>query len=63
MTFRIEEECDASYDEESRAMLTYSEWWNVTNLGKQSEPSRSFRCESEDDAQWLCDLLNSVLHS
>lgn len=30
----------------------FAEWWTISN-GK-----RSFTCKNEDDAEWLCDLLN-----
>lgn len=30
----------------------FHEWWTVTNGEK------SFKCESEDDAEWLSKLLN-----
>lgn len=30
------------------------EYWEVTD-GK-----RVYRCEKEDDAKWLCDLLNNI---
>lgn len=30
----------------------YLEWWTVTN------GSKSFKCDSESDAEWLCELLN-----
>lgn len=32
----------------------YTEWWHVINQDK------SFRAYSEEDAQWLCNLLNEV---
>jgi hypothetical protein len=28
------------------------EWWTV------SDGAHSFKCDSEEDAKWLCDLLN-----
>lgn len=30
----------------------FHEWWVVTN------GSRSFKCNSQEDADWLCNLLN-----
>jgi hypothetical protein len=30
------------------------EWWHITNREK------SYRCDSEEDAQWLCDQLNRL---
>jgi hypothetical protein len=35
----------------------FSEWWFVTN------GIRSFKCESESDAEWLAKLLNARGHS
>lgn len=30
------------------------EWWTVSNGVK------SFKCDSKDDADWLCSILNSL---
>lgn len=30
------------------------EWWTVTDGDK------SFKCDDEADAKWLCDLLNTL---
>ena len=30
----------------------FYEWWTVTN------GTRSFKCNSEEDANWLCGMLN-----
>ena len=30
----------------------FYEWWTVTN------GTKSFKCGSEFDAEWLCDILN-----
>ena len=32
----------------------FIEWWDVSN------GNRSFRCNSKSDAEWLCNLLNSI---
>ena len=32
----------------------FSEWWTVV------DEERSFTCDDDKDAKWLCDLLNSV---
>lgn len=44
--FRIEYENEAGYDS------GFCEWWNVTN------DKMTFRCDSEDDAEWLMNELN-----
>jgi hypothetical protein len=31
---------------------SFWEWWEVT------DGARIFKCDDENDAQWLCDLLN-----
>ena len=36
--------------EEDRS--TWDEWWTVT------DGSKSFKCDSEPDAKWLCEILN-----
>lgn len=33
----------------------YWEWWIVTN------GERSFECDNEDDAEWLCKRLNEFV--
>ncbi len=43
---------DTSSDDES-----YYQWWLVTNDDKL------FECSDEDDANWLCKLLNSQIIS
>jgi hypothetical protein len=32
----------------------YIEWWTV------SRGEQIFRCDSKTDAEWLCNLLNSI---
>lgn len=48
MTFRIECDNDAGYDEGFR------EWWTVT------DDIRNFKCDAEADAIWLRNLLNGL---
>ena len=49
MKWRIE------YDNDTGARDDYfSEWWTVTN-GKD----KFFDCRTEEDAKWLCEILNS----
>lgn len=40
------------YDNDANDDGGFREWWNVTN------GARSFKCASEDDANWLADTLN-----
>jgi hypothetical protein len=47
MTWRIEYDNDTGPGDEG-----FWQWWTVTN------GTRSFKCDSEDDAKWLCDFLN-----
>ena len=47
MKWNIDYDNDTGYDDEG-----FWEWWTV------SDEQRSFKCDSEDDAKWLCDILN-----
>ncbi len=48
MKWTIEYENDTGPADEG-----FAEWWTVTN------GIRSFRCIMQDDAKWLCELLNA----
>lgn len=52
MTWTIEYANDTGPNDES-----YWEFWTVT------DGDRSFRCEHEDDAKWLCEVLNKLPQS
>ena len=45
--WKIEYDNDTGWDDEG-----FSEWWTVT------DGVHSFRCDSNQDAVWLCDRLN-----
>lgn len=47
MNWRIEYENDVGPDDGG-----FWEWWTVT------DGEKSFKCDKEEDAKWLCDLLN-----
>ena len=47
--WRIEMENDTGPNDDY-----YLEWWEV------SDGNRVFECKFEDDAKWLCALLNAV---
>ena len=45
--WKVEYDNDTGHGDEG-----FWQWWDVT------DGDRSFRCNSEDDAEWLCNLLN-----
>ena len=47
--WEIEYDNDTGPDDEG-----FGEWWTV------SREDRSFKTDTEEDAKWLCDLLNKV---
>ncbi len=47
MEWNIEYDNDVGENDES-----FWEWWTVRN------GARFFKCDTEEDAHWLCDLLN-----
>ena len=53
MKWHIEHEYVTSTYEMFMMNEYFVEWWNVTNNEK------FFRCRSEDDAEWLLEILNS----
>lgn len=47
--WKIQYDNDTGPDDES-----FLEWWTVT------DGEKTFDCSNEDDAKWLCELLNGV---
>jgi len=47
---------EVNYENDVPIVGSYTEWWEVTD-GK-----KAFNCCSEEDAQWLCGLLNSTTY-
>jgi hypothetical protein len=50
MTFTIEYQNDTGYTDDG-----FWEWWEV------SDGNRTFKCDAEADAEWLCELLNELI--
>ena len=48
MKWKIEYDNDTGPGDEG-----FGEWWTIT------DDEKAFRCYDEDDAKWLCDLLNA----
>jgi len=51
MSYSIEHQTDADSEDGFR------EWWYISN------GERSFKADSEEDAKWLCELLNAYHQS